>query len=418
MLAVVHARGRVGRLQPGAEGLAFAYDPQWLDMPATIPLSPRLPLREAPWEGAEVAVFFANLLPEGALLDTLLKLRRIPPANLYRQLEAFGRESAGAFAIVPAEDEVDTAAAAPPAWEPYPRDVLVEDLARLRDQVPLLSRHAALRLSLAGAQNKIPVRWADGALWLPQGSAASTHILKPALQPQRLFPDAVRNEAFCLRLAASLGLPVPEATLLEDPEPMLLIERYDRVVRDDRIERLHQLDACQLTGTMPAQKYEVDGGPGFRACFDMVDNYSATPAVDRLRLVDWLLFNLLIGNADAHGKNISMLYGHDGRLRLAPAYDLLATGYWHELSDDMAMAIGGERRPDWLQARHWQRLCDDVHLNPAQLRQRALALRDKALQKAPKLMEALRIPQALATHLSTALGRNGSRLEQRLGVPG
>lgn len=413
MLAVVHARGRVGRLQTGAEGLAFTYHRQWLDSPGAFPLSPRLPLREAAWEGMEVAVFFANLLPEGALLETLLKLRRIPPANLYRQLEAFGRESAGAFAIVP-EGDADVLTEATATWQPYPRDALVEDLARMRDQVPLLSRHAQLRLSLAGAQNKIPVRWADGALWLPQDGAASTHILKPALQPQRLFPDAVHNEAFCLRLAAAVGLPVPATILLEDPEPMLLIQRYDRVVHGENITRLHQLDACQLTGTMPAQKYEVDGGPGFAACFDMLDTCSALPAVDRLQLVDWLLFNLLIGNADAHGKNISMLYDEDGRLRLAPAYDLLATGCWPELSTRMAMAIGGERRPAWLQPRHWQRLCHQVRLNPAQLRQRALALRDKALRQAPRLLEEIQAPQALTRHVSAALERNGERIEQRL----
>jgi serine/threonine-protein kinase HipA len=337
----------------------------------------------------------------------------VPSANLYRQLEAFGRESAGAFAIVP-EAEASAIDAPVQDWMPYTQQMLVDDLARLRDQVPLLSRHAALRLSLAGAQDKIPVRWADGALWLPAGGAASTHILKPALQPQRLFPHAVHNEAFCLRLAASVGLPVPEATLLADPEPMLLVARYDRVVSAAGIERLHQLDACQLTGTMPAQKYEADGGPGFRACFAMLDAYSSAPAVDRLQLVDWLLFNLLIGNVDAHGKNVSMLYGDAGRLRLAPAYDLLATGYWHELTDDMAMAIGGERRPDWVQARHWQRLCADVRLNPAQLRQRALALRDKALGQAPRLLEALAVPQALGTYLSETLERNGRRLEQRL----
>lgn len=414
MLAVLHARGRVGRLQPGPDGLAFAYDAAWLAMPGAFPLSPRLPLREAPWIGGEVAVFFANLLPEGALLDTLLRLQRVAAGNLYRQLEAFGRESAGAFAIVP---EPEAGAGAEPAkWTRYHRSMLVEDLARLRDQVPLLARHAALRLSLAGAQDKIPVRYVDGELWLPEGGAPSTHILKPALQPGRLFPHAVHNEAFCLRLAGALDLAVPEVTLLDDPEPLLLVARYDRVVRGDDIERLHQLDACQLAGVLPAHKYEVDGGPGFRACFDMLDAHSATPAVDRLQLVDRLLFNVLVGNADAHGKNVSMLYGDDGRLRLAPAYDLLATGYWHDLSDDMAMAIGGERRPQWVQARHWQQLCAEVRLNPAQLRQRALALRDRALREAPGLLDALAVPQPLAAHLAAALERNGARLEARLGA--
>jgi serine/threonine-protein kinase HipA len=415
MLAVVHARGVVGQLQPTQGGLVLTYAPEWLAMAGAFPLSPRLPLRQAPWDGDEVVVFFANLLPEGALLDTLLRMRRLPVGNLYRQLEAFGRESAGAFAVVPVDDATTTTADAP-VWIPYPRDVLIEDLARMREQVPLLARHQALRLSLAGAQNKMPVRYDDGALWLPQGSAASTHILKPALQPERLFPHAVHNEAFCLRLAHAVGLPVPASTLLRDPEPLLLIERYDRQWQDGELQRLHQLDACQLTGVLPSHKYEADGGPGLQACFEMVDAYSAMPAVDRLQLVDWLLFNLLIGNADAHGKNVSMVYGSHGRLRLAPAYDLLATGYWHELSDDMAMSIGGERCPGWIQARHWQRLCEAVRLNPTQLRRRALALRDNALRHAPGLMAELELPPPLAAYFGEALACNGPRLERRLGV--
>jgi len=358
--------------------------------------------------------FFANLLPEGAILDTLTKLRRLPRGNVYRMIEAFGRECAGAFEIVP-EGEAARAERVPD-YRKYTRKELVADLARLRDNIPLLARHAELHLSLAGAQNKIPVRYAAGELWLPEGDAPSTHILKPALQPQKLFPDSVANEAFCLRLAGALDLPVAQVTVLADPEPMLLIERYDRAVSGERIERLHQLDLCQLAGVLPDHKYEVDGGPGFKSCFDQVDRYSAAPAPDRLRLVDWTIFNYLIGNADAHAKNLSMLYGPDGRLRLAPAYDLLATGYWSELSDKMAMAIGGERRPNWVQARHWQRFCENVGLNATQLRRRAVDLCARALAKKDAIVEELQVPADLASYLAVVMERNSRRIEDRLGV--
>lgn len=412
MLAVVHARGTVGSLRADAGELEFTYAPSWLKRAGAFPLSPRLPLREAPWRGDEVLFFFANLLPEGAVLDTLMKLRKLPRGNVYRLLEAFGRECAGAFAIVP-EGEVDKARPAA-EYKEYSRKALAGDLARLREHIPLLARHAELRLSLAGAQDKIPVRYADGKLWLPQGDAPSTHILKPALQPARLYPDSVANEVFCLRLAGALGLAVPATTVLTDPEPVLLIERYDRVAGKGGVERLHQLDLCQLAGVMPANKYEADGGPGFKACFEQIDAWSATPAPDRLRLVDWTIFNCLVGNADAHAKNLALLYGGDGSLRLAPAYDLLATGYWRELSDKMAMGIGGERRPAWVHARHWQRFCQDVGLNPTQLRRRALELRDKALAEQDRVAGELEVPAALARHLAAALERNGERLEQRL----
>ena len=128
----------------------------------------------------------------------------------------------------------------------------------------------------------------------------------------------------------------------------LLIARFDRVVGGETIRRLHQLDVCQLTGALPGQKYESDNGPGFTELFAQVGARGASPALDHLALVDWLLCNFLIGNADAHAKNVAMLYAEDGRLRLAPLYDLLALGCWQRLSTDMAMSIGGERRPEWM----------------------------------------------------------------------
>jgi serine/threonine-protein kinase HipA len=414
MLAITHARGRVGSLRVVGRALEFAYAPEWLGRAEAFSLSPRLALGEAAFRGDEVLFFFANLLPEGALLDTLAKLQRLPRGNVYRLLEAFGRECAGAFEIVP-EGQAEPPSQVP-LYREYTQAELTEDLARLRENIPLLARHADLRLSLAGAQNKIPVRYADGRLWLPQGHSPSTHILKPALQPQRLFPDSVLNEAFCLRLAAAVGLPVVEAIVLTDPEPVLLVERYDRAIAGDRIERLHQLDFCQLAGVLPTQKYEADGGPGLKTCFELIDAHSAAPAADRLRLVDWTIFNLLVGNADAHAKNLSMLYGAEGRLRLAPAYDLLATGYWSELSDRMAIAIGGEHRPAWIRPRHWQRVCESVGLNAVQLRRRAIELCARALARKDEVMAELQAPERLTRYLIAALERNGERI--RMGVGG
>ena len=414
MLAVVHAQGTVGTLRQAGEALEFLYAPAWLERADALPLSPRLPLQAEASHGDEVVFFFSNLLPEGPVLDTLLQLRRLPRGNVYRLLEAFGRECAGAFAIVVEEEAGEAAPTG--RYREYPRSELIEDLTRLRENIPLLGSHADLRLSLAGAQNKIPLRYADGQLWLPEAGAASTHLLKPSLQPARLFPDSVLNEAFCLRLAGELGLPVPAVTVLRDPEPLLLVERYDRHIVDGQVRRLHQLDLCQLAGTLPASKYEADGGPGFRQCFGLIDELSAAPAVDRLRLVDAILINFLLGNADAHAKNFSMLYGSDAQLRLAPAYDLLATGYWPQLGDRMAMAIGRERRPDWVMARHWQRFCDDAGLNPTQLRRRALDLAARALALHEEIAHALDAPPKLLQYMGAKLRERGDRLQKRLGV--
>lgn len=397
MLIVQHAGQVVGSLQAEQRELSFRYDAQWLARPHAFPLSTRLPLQDETHVGEEVLAFFSNLLPEGAVLDTLSKLQRLPRGNVYRLLEAFGRECAGAFELVPETGVTPRG----PSYAAYPPEQLAADLARLRDNIPLLQSHGELRLSLAGAQNKIPLRYVDGLFSLPVGGAASTHILKPALQPEKLYPDAVINEALCMRLAQAVGLPVAKVELIRHPEPVLVVERFDRVIEGDRVHRLHQLDFCQLAGVLPDQKYEADGGPGFADVFSLVDQHSALPARDRLQLVDWLLFNYLVGNADAHAKNIAMLYDPSGRLGLAPAYDLLSAAYWPALDDKLAMAIGGERRPTWVMARHWQALCDEAQLSLTLVRRRSIVLVDAMLENLPTVAAALQIAHddTLVKHL-------------------
>ncbi len=414
MLAVRHAGADVGELAVEGREMRFRYHPDWLAAPTAFPLSPRLPLASEPYIGEEVLAFFANLLPEGPVLDALCRLQRLPRGNVFRLLQAFGRECAGAFELVPETGPESSIAA--PGYQSYPPEAVRADLDDLRRNVPLLHRHGELRLSLAGAQNKLPVCYRDGALWLPTGGAASSHILKPAMPA---WQDSVFNEALSLRLAAAVGLPVPETIVLDQPEPMLLIARYDRIAEDDGYRRLHQLDLCQLTGQLPDLKYESDGGPGLADTFASIDTHSALPAIDRVQLVDWLLYNLLIGNADAHGKNVAMLYGGDGRLRLAPTYDLLSTAYWPLLSSKMAMAIGGERRPEWVMARHWQRLCETVGLNPAQLRRRALALAESARDQLQATADSLGVDaqSPLLRHFTDLLAKRSRWIEQRLLPP-
>lgn len=415
MLRVRHASHAVGALSAEGRELRFVYAPAWLGAPHAFALSPRLPLAEPAYVGEEVLFFFANLLPEGNVLDTLCRLRRLPRGNVLRMLEAFGRECAGAFELVP-DTEPDAIVQGKPRYLEYSRARLATDLAHLRDNVPLLHSHGGLRLSLAGAQNKIPVRYADGQLFLPAQGAPSTHILKPALQPDTLFPDSVLNEAVCLRLAQAVGLDVPDIQVLTDPEPILLIERYDRIVHPKHIQRLHQLDFCQLGGILPDQKYEADGGPGLVDVFARIDQHSAMPALDRLQAVDWLLFNYLIGNADAHGKNLSMLYGPDGTLRLAPAYDLLSLAHWPQLSQTMAMAIGGEHRPEWVMARHWQTLCEAAGLNLTQLRKRAIGLANRTIQRLPQVLDGVHDLRSdrFADGFAATLERRAGWIETRL----
>jgi serine/threonine-protein kinase HipA len=119
-------------------------------------------------------------------------------------------------------------------------------------------------------------------------------------------------------------------------------------------------------------KYQADGGPGLKACFDLVRAYSANPIKDLQQLLEWVFFNVLIGNMDAHAKNLSFMY-HGKQIRLAPFYDMMCTDIYEDLSQKLAMKIGGENRPEWIMERHWEKFAEEIKIGRAVLRKRLMA---------------------------------------------
>ena len=223
---------------------------------------------------------------------------------------------------------------------------------------PLLIAEEGVRLSLAGAQNKLPVYCEGDGYFLPEGSFASSDILKPDIP---YVEDSARNEAYCMTLARRIGLPVP-TVLLKDTGKYryCLVKRFDRAAKPDgRIFRLHQEDFCQALGYMPDRKYENEGGPNFKDCFRIVESKSRQPAADKKALIQWAIFNFLIGNADAHAKNIALLISEEG-IRLAPFYDLISTAVYPEFSAKLAMKIGGEYDRGKIFRRHWKRFAEEA----------------------------------------------------------
>jgi len=109
----------------------------------------------------------------------------------------------------------------------------------------------------------------NGSWGRPGQSTPSTHIFKPEIAE---YPNTVENEAFCMRLAKRLGLSVADVqTTVMKGRRLIIIERYDRIVqRDGTVERVHQEDFCQATGTPPENKYEEDGGPSLRRIAEIV----------------------------------------------------------------------------------------------------------------------------------------------------
>jgi serine/threonine-protein kinase HipA len=363
---------RAGALLDAGEGLRFNYDDAWRDarMP---PLSQSLPL-DGSFDAQAVVAFFGGLLPEGIPREVLARQLGVSAGNDFSLLQVLGGDTAGAVSLLePGESP-----------EPAGGDVRWlndSELVREIDELPSRPMHAdadgEYRLSLAGVQDKLPVVVGEGGrIGLTKGRTPSTHILKT---PIPRLDDTVANEALSLAIGDRLGISTVEAVphRVEDRE-FLLVTRYDREIEGGVIRRLHQEDFCQALGIPSDRKYQAEGGPGIVDLFAMLRRAVAVPARDAPRLLDYVALSFLVGNHDAHGKNYSLQYlPGSPRATLAPAYDVLSTVAYRKvqpMSRKMAMSIGGEYRPDYVRARHLDRLLDEAGLGPAAARRRLRAL--------------------------------------------
>ena len=270
--------------------------------------------------------------------------------NDYALLQELGGDCAGAITLLDVGVELPN--------EPRSRSLSEEQLDALLRELPQRPLAAdpeeGTRLSLAGAQPKLPVIH-DAGIALPLNvAAATTHIIKP--EPSR-FPGLVDNEAFCMELARAVDLPTASVTkqVSSSGLPYLLVERYDRDLTSDPIRRLHQEDVCQALGYPSDRKYQADGGPTVADTVTLLRLRSAMPSQDLPTFWHALVFNWLIDNCDAHAKNFSLLYDA-GAPMLAPLYDLVSTTVYPELTRRLAMSLGGARRTDEVNADYGSRL--------------------------------------------------------------
>lgn len=333
---------RIGELLENNDIWAFHYSPEWAVAQDGFDLSPALPrnplehldggtLRPVQW-------YFDNLLPEDQLRQTIAKEAGLQSEDAFSMLEYLGAESAGSLTLLP------DAEAPPPAHEL--RALSDAELSRRIADIPnqSLTRQAPKRMSLAGAQHKLlVVVGPDRKLFEPMGATPSTHILKPEHPQSATYPASVLNEYLTMTMAASAGLSVPRVMVRYVPQPVYLIERFDRKLVHPKarspagtapaVERLHIIDACQLLNKARTFKHS---GATLAALREVIER--TTNKVDSsLRLFRWLAFNVLAGNDDTHLKNLSFMVSADG-IALAPHYDLLCTGaYWtRAIADDNA----------------------------------------------------------------------------------
>jgi serine/threonine-protein kinase HipA len=341
-----------------ADVWSLAYLHDWLEDPQAFPLSPSLPLAppEQGYDSRSIKRFIEHLLPEGHALDVAITANGLARSNVFGLIRALGQETAGVLRFRDGQEGI-AAASAGPAMREIP---IAELEARIADRdMPFTVWDGKVRMSVAGVQDKLLV-YLDappeqgGRLFLVEGPRlASTHILKPDLGHPKL-PHLAVNEHFCMTLARRIGLPAADVHLLRTPRPVLVVRRFDRIVQkqgeDIRVERRHMVDACQACDLPVNFKYErnygkqdavrdIREGMSFERLFGLGE-LTANKARAKLAMLHWALFQFLIGNSDAHGKNFSFFVGPGGYLEPTPWYDLVSVVQYPHFDNDLAMAFG------------------------------------------------------------------------------
>lgn len=360
----------VGQLfaNTGSTEFSFKYEQAWLNN--GFALSPKLPLN-GQFSNTDVTYFFQNLLPEGANLDEIALSLRISKSEKFEILKQIGADASGAF-VLAVNQPVDITS--------YDRPLPLAELSKriaLRERRNFAVWDKKVRVSVAGFQDKIGIKVKNEQWFLPEGSFNHTsHILKPPPVNSQ-FESMVVNEAFCMQLSQKIGLPTANTKIVEVPEPVLLIERFDRTLKQNilqnnltdnpnktRYHKLHVIDGCQLLGLPANFKMErpygasndveqIREGASIAKLAQAIRDYSSTPIIDIKHFLEWIAFQLCIGNVDAHAKNLSFFVNAKSKIRLAPFYDqvcILDFGQLEErlsfnsdlLDTDLAMAIGDE----------------------------------------------------------------------------
>jgi serine/threonine-protein kinase HipA len=360
-LPVFYESRTVGTIEVHAEGPAFVYAPEWLSTRGAFPLSLLMPLSPRRVAPKIFLPWAANLLPEASQLRAIGLKLGAAPEDVIAILSEVGRDTAGALSVG------NSGSTSEAGWRPVKSEKALARILQELPSKPFLVGEDGVSMSLAGVQSKIGVAInAKGEICVPVNGAPSTYILKP--DSERLY-GGVQNEALCLTLARRIGLNAPEVTTgTAGKRSYLLVTRYDRIEQNGRWRRLHQEDFCQALGKPPSAKYESNQtgipGPTLQEMFALTRN--AMHAPDVVNLLDYVVFNVLACNTDAHAKNYSLMISGKG-FKLAPIYDVMCGAVWEHVTRNMAQRIAGKTRGEHLKLRHWQRFAADCGLNAPRL---------------------------------------------------
>lgn len=361
-LAVFGPDGLMGTLYP-TEPLSFRYCAEWLDKANATAIHPAIPLAAGRIDSPFVTAFFENLLPEGDQRKLITMREQV--STVFGLLWKIGGESAGSVVLLPEGEHPQPPIYQPLTWEQVNALVHSGTTSAQRDAIEREAEGLPRpRMSISGAQYKLLLCIDEqGMPSRPMGSSPSTHLLKPDIVRNdiNVFASAA-NETIMMLAAQKCGLPTA-AVSYQSTTQACLVRRYDRERLDNgSIRRIWQADFCQLLGMRSEVKYEHDGGPGFKDCFDLL-RQSTQPGADQRNLLRWLFFNLYTGNNDSHAKNLSMI-AHGRGMRLAPFYDLMCTRVYSGLGSHFAFSIGGETDPGQVGADHFLALANQLGVGP------------------------------------------------------
>lgn len=367
LIAIIEGRemGRVARDKTGK--LSFTYNEEWRNAFDAFPLSISMPLALSEHGNAKIDPFLWGLLPDNAsVLDRWGQRFHVSARNAFGLIAHVGEDCAGAVQFVQPERLETILGQAPPEIEWLDDAAVAERLRTLR------ADHSAWRIprdtgqfSLAGAQPKTALLFENGRWGVPSGRVPTTHIFKLSTGD---LDGHVENEHFCLELARALGFPVVDSRIMRfQDETAIVVERYDRVRTETGLRRVHQEDMCQAFAIPPTRKYQNEGGPGVRDIVELLTTNSTSHAEDVATFLDSVAYNWLIFGTDAHAKNYALLIGGEGRIRLAPFYDVASVLPDPDIAIEkvkLSMKLGGEYRLRNITLYHWRKLAAELHVDP------------------------------------------------------
>lgn len=379
-LPLFYGDRRVAAISVDAGDVRLTYDETWRAARDAFPVSLAMPISAESYPAEIVLPWLMNLLPEGEPLRAMTRMLGASAEDALGLIAATGSDLAGALSISPQ--------AQPGGFDVrvIPDEATLERIITELPARPFLVGEEGVSMSLAGAQDKLPVTFQDGRLAVPVNGAPSTHILKP--DNPRLF-GSVQNEALCMILARRAGLNVAAVTTgRAGDRSYLLVDRYDRIVEDGHVVRLHQEDFCQVLARAPAAKYQYNGtgirGPSLSELFGVTREHMT--ARDLTQLLDAVIFNIAIGNVDSHAKNYSILI-EPGGARLAPLYDLMSGLAWGGITPNHAQDVGGKRNGRYIHARHWRRMAEASGLSARATVRRVDELAARVIAELPRAVE-------------------------------